>query len=213
MSECDKCKRWLSAYIDNELGEDEKQKIKSHVASCQSCNGTMSDLISVRETLTRLPKHKTSRTFNTVLQAQLRREIRHQENPVHFFKGIFRIPAYAAVAILLIAAGIFLDRSFFMEETPRTAGMADIILEIEKAPAKEISMAEESEENPRVLKNYVIVNEQFSSQENLPNRVPTTDSKVQTANRSAYSITNTTATSGARSGFRLQQASLETVEF
>ena|GEM_PF-1974042 len=214
MSECDKCKRQLSAYIDNELGEDEKQKIISHIASCKGCKEILNGLTSVRDTLTTLPKHKTSPTFNTVLQAQLRREMRLEDpKPIQFLKGFFRVPAYAAMAVIFIAAGIFLDRSFFMEQTTRSAGIADITLQIEEAPVKDISEAEKTEDS-RVLKNYVIVNEQFSSQEqNLSRRSSAADSDYQTTNRPSYPRSATGTSSRSQSGFRVQQASLETVEF
>lgn len=110
MINCDKCRNNLSAFIDDESSELEAKRIREHLNHCSDCQRQYNELKSVKSSLSSLRKLKASPSFDIALQALLRREI-YQHNAPTFSTFRFRIPAFAAAAVLMLLVGALIGRN------------------------------------------------------------------------------------------------------
>ncbi len=62
-TECDKVREWLSPYLDDELDAGERQRVESHLESCQSCREEYDSLQKTISLVRRMPVIEPRRSF------------------------------------------------------------------------------------------------------------------------------------------------------
>jgi anti-sigma factor (TIGR02949 family) len=100
---CEKTRRYLDSYIDNELLVETNHEVLRHLESCASCSAEVDARTRLRS---RLKTAVQSQTVPPDLQVRVRERIHaHSRRPEWIF-GWSRWAAAAAMAVLVIAAGI-----------------------------------------------------------------------------------------------------------
>ncbi|MCJ8013621.1 zf-HC2 domain-containing protein [Paenibacillus sp. KQZ6P-2] len=89
----------LSAYIDNELSEYEKKQVENHIATCDSCQALMNELIAMQSDL--------KQAFYSIqepadLEDRVLQSIEIEKESVGFIKGWLLIPFLAVLVICII---------------------------------------------------------------------------------------------------------------
>ncbi len=114
MKSCDRIKRNANHYLDGTLSPREKQEIEAHLQSCPGCAESFAWARRSRQMLRTLPRHTPSSNFDVVLHARMRHAEYERRSfwPLTMPDWIWQAPAYGAAALLLIGAGIVIDRQF-----------------------------------------------------------------------------------------------------
>ncbi|MBN1560223.1 zf-HC2 domain-containing protein [candidate division KSB1 bacterium] len=112
MKNCDHYTTLFSDYIDGDLDDRARSSLRAHLAACPACAQRLNAMQAVRGSLAQLPHIKTSESFDLLLQARLRREMRQapRRRPFPLFELNWRVPAYAAAALCLVFFGALLQR-------------------------------------------------------------------------------------------------------
>ena len=117
---CRRIRKRLAAYQDGEIGEEERDRVSTHLQGCPSCRSCYAELEQVWQSLGKIQEIKASREFdrrlsekiNAVPESRLRRR----------FPWVFQwFPAPAMVFILLlmgIALGAYMGK-LLMESSAR----------------------------------------------------------------------------------------------
>ncbi len=48
---CETYKQWISGYVDEELGVEERRQLESHLSTCESCRRELEELVQLKESL------------------------------------------------------------------------------------------------------------------------------------------------------------------
>ncbi|NOY60571.1 MAG: hypothetical protein GXO75_16805 [Calditrichaeota bacterium] len=114
MTDCYKFEKRLSDFLEGSLSTNEKESFERHLGKCAKCREKSEQVQLLRNTLSALPRHKTSPSFDAVLRSNIRREIKNGGSVFRFPKINFawQLPVFAATAILFIALGILIDQAF-----------------------------------------------------------------------------------------------------
>ncbi len=123
----------LSEYLDNRLGDAERERIKSHVAVCDDCRGELGALRSVSRMMSDLPKKDLPVGFLTRLNAKRKAET--AAAPSFAFPMPFS-PRMAAFAM----TGLLISVVFYREVRYRLA--PGVLSEISGAASMDDSMSE-----------------------------------------------------------------------
>ncbi|HXE72665.1 MAG TPA: anti-sigma factor [Candidatus Nitrosotenuis sp.] len=106
----------LSAYLDEELAADERQKVRQHLESCPACRGQLDELSRHQELLASLPRMP----LPSGLYERVRREIQESALPAPvralprraaFPRWSRSLAAAAAVLLLFLGLLVVLGRS------------------------------------------------------------------------------------------------------
>lgn len=162
MKRCDKIGNQAFKYWEGTLTTQERDEIKAHLQSCPACAARFSLAKRTWDALHRLPQHKTSPDFDIVLHAKLRQAAHQERNysrmPVLTWN--WRLPAYAAAAMLFVAAGIVIQRQSAL--SPLTAS-SPVTVESRRVEVQQpavlsagttVAAAPRSRQAP--IKNYVM---------------------------------------------------------
>lgn len=114
MNECDKLRYSYSSYIDGELAPESRRSIENHLTQCPECKETVLRLRAVQEVLHHLPQISTSSEFEQQLHLRIQRHARHRYLNLPFRQIDWKLPAIAAVMVVLLVAVVF------MFDTPST---------------------------------------------------------------------------------------------
>lgn len=106
---CERTGTELVAFLDDELGPDERRPVAEHLADCLVCRREMDRLATLQSWLGDLPKVEPSPTF----AADFARRLAAEPTPIASRRGATRgfawmIPALAAAAVLALALRSFL---------------------------------------------------------------------------------------------------------
>lgn len=106
-------RRKLSAYLDNAVSAEEKEKIKRHLGSCGNCRGALADLEWTIGHLKRLPEVEPPAWFTAKIMAKVRDSSAPQPNLWHrlFFPLRVKLPLEAIALIFLSVTGYYLVRT------------------------------------------------------------------------------------------------------
>lgn len=99
--------------LDGSLDPKNKSLLQAHLQSCTSCQTQFDSLKSMKKSLASLPRVKSSDSFDVVLHAKLRQEMRYKSSrrwSFSLFEFRWKVPAYAVVAIFLMIIGAQLQR-------------------------------------------------------------------------------------------------------
>lgn len=103
MTPCQRQKKRLRAYLDNELAAIEKKEFESHLDECPDCGDHVRRLKSLRQSLKSLHSIPCDSNFDILLRERIRREMAGKTS------RSFVTPAirwsFAAVAVLTISLG------------------------------------------------------------------------------------------------------------
>ncbi len=99
----------LNAYLDDELASDEKAEVKTHLQSCNICQNTLRELISINHLLAEyqeedLPESLANKIFNAI----------PQQNRISIWKILMKLPI-AAMLIVSLLAGILISKLTFSD--------------------------------------------------------------------------------------------------
>jgi len=113
---CSKVRKKLSAFLDNELKEQERKKIREHLKICPLCARELKELSLAWGVVKELEDVKSSPyLWNNIL--------RKISQPIFIRKRTFHILAPIAATVILIGGiltGILIGRIFYSERIPLT---------------------------------------------------------------------------------------------
>jgi len=104
MPDCYEFRKLINKLLDNEIDHSEEKKLREHIDNCIDCKKYLERSIKLKKMLSQLPRVKTSKDFNILLRARIRREANRERNKL--FKPFF-IPhravkiAFASVVIII----------------------------------------------------------------------------------------------------------------
>ena len=109
MKNCDHFTKLFSDYLDDDLDEPAKHSLLTHLKDCPACETKLNELKDIKRSLATLPRVKTSASFDMLLHARLRQEMRQKRGwSFPFFEVNWRVPAFAAAAICFLFLGAFI---------------------------------------------------------------------------------------------------------
>jgi len=117
--ECSQVKKRLSAFLDNEVTEEEKPQISEHLKSCIQCTKELESLAQVSEFLDVMEKVEVAPYFIVRLKQRIRDEKSKRIIRLPFFGSIKRVVVpvgLAALFIISILGGNQLGRLFYQRE-------------------------------------------------------------------------------------------------
>lgn len=99
----------LNAYLDDELTSYEKEEMQTHLQSCNICQNTLRELISINHFLAgyqdeNLPESLANKIFNAI----------PQQNKISVGKKLLKLPI-AAMLILSFLSGILISKLTFSD--------------------------------------------------------------------------------------------------
>jgi len=126
---CSRIKKKLSAYLDGEMPEHEKNIISEHLRQCKDCRAELAALSAVRDVLKSIEGMEVPPYFI----ARLRQHIKAQAKPLPFLQRIKSLAVTAATAFALVAslfignqAGKTLYQSIAQTPEPVTAETSNV---------------------------------------------------------------------------------------
>ncbi|HNW60841.1 MAG TPA: zf-HC2 domain-containing protein [bacterium] len=134
MKRCDKIVQDAYRYYEGALTRQEHAEITTHLANCPACANAFAWTRRTREGLHHLPRHVPSANFDVVLHAKMRHAEYERRTlwPLTMPSWAWQVPAYGAAALLLVAAGVFIDRQL---EAPSTLPVSAQMTLSDAAPA------------------------------------------------------------------------------
>lgn len=96
----------FTEYHDNTLAEEIRTQVNSHLSICETCQKTFDELISLIQTMNKLPSLKTSSNFTSDLMQRINTS--DAESAWHRVIGstYFKVASYAVAAGLIVALGL-----------------------------------------------------------------------------------------------------------
>lgn len=158
MTDCYKFEKRLSDFLEGSLNTKEQELFEKHLQVCDHCREKSEQVQLLRNTLSALPRHKASPSFDAVLRANIRRELKTGYSAFHFPKINFawQLPAFAAAAILFIAVGIFIDQTFIRIHQQSPIASANIILEPQPSQTVNAQSSHKASQESLKITNYVM---------------------------------------------------------
>ncbi|MDD5686901.1 MAG: zf-HC2 domain-containing protein [Elusimicrobia bacterium] len=103
--DCKKYMSLLSGYIDNELDNEEINKVNEHLKKCNLCQKELEQLKKIKKVLSCVEKKEPVPFFETRLMARIR-EIESAPGIIDGFIAVARKVIYVGIGILMIAIGV-----------------------------------------------------------------------------------------------------------
>ena len=157
---------YINKFLDGDLSPEELSDLESG-----QMKATLESLKRLQVSLKNLPRVKTSDSFDAVLRARIRQEMRHSSRLQRFFSnGVgWRITGYATAASLFIGLGIVLGKviltpAAYSPSTVQREGVQPAIYE----PAETTNNAPAESRPEQAVTNYVIEHVVSSEIEHLP---------------------------------------------
>ncbi len=157
---------YINKFLDGDLSSEEVADLESG-----QMKATLESLKRLQVSLKNLPRVKTSDSFDAVLRARIRQEIRHTSLLQRFFSnGVgWRLSGYAAAASLFIGLGIILGKVILApaEYGPDTVQRGDAQTAVYE-PAETTNNASAEAMPEQAVTNYIIEHVVSSEIEHLP---------------------------------------------
>jgi len=104
MRQCSDYKMLIDKLIDNEITFSEKKEIRTHIKNCIECKQYLERSKKLQKMFSSLTKIETSKDFNVLLRAHIRREMNRRSkrfnNPFALPKRVFQF-GFAIVIVFL----------------------------------------------------------------------------------------------------------------
>lgn len=94
----------ISAYLDQEVGPNEKTAFEAHVQGCKSCSYELEGMRSLRAAFSKAERHPAPYGFATRVMA---RTAEHEKKKTPWLVPFFVRFAEAAVLLIILTVGIF----------------------------------------------------------------------------------------------------------
>jgi anti-sigma factor RsiW len=150
---CEQTSGELVAFLDGELGAEERRTVADHLATCLTCRREMEHLTSVQRMVDTLPRIEPSASFAD----DFWRRVAAEPTPIASRRrrgSVLRwaIPALAAAAVLAFALRSQLETPSSLPAAPRTrvAAAPAAPAKVAVAPAAERAKSEGAEPAPQV---------------------------------------------------------------
>ena len=104
--DCKDFQTYSSAYIDNELSEEEKLDFKNHIGECETCNVAFENLKIVVESVNMLEKVELPINFSNELHEKLRDTKNYKSKPRLFSKAGILSGVAATLLILVLSLSV-----------------------------------------------------------------------------------------------------------
>lgn len=118
---CEKIEELLSPYLEDELSQEEKEAVKDHLQTCESCAALLSFLKETRESLTGFPELEVSQNLLNRLSSIPSKKKRFRLSFDFLLQPSLQ-PVLAAASILLILVSFYLfnpDKKFINKSIDR----------------------------------------------------------------------------------------------
>ena len=102
---CKKCEKCFSAYIDNQLNNEQREQFERHLESCDHCTKEFVRFKKIVSLTTDLPEIKPSSIFDKVLYSKLADD--ETSVPFRPLKRRNFIYAFVAVCLFIAVAGVY----------------------------------------------------------------------------------------------------------
>ncbi|MBD3374720.1 hypothetical protein GF406_06785 [candidate division KSB1 bacterium] len=157
---------YINKFLDGDLSPEELSDLES-----DQMKATLESLKRMQDSLKNLPRVKTSDSFDAVLRARIRQEMRHTSRLQRFFSnGVgWRIAGYATAASLFIGLGIVLGKvmltpAAYDPSSAQREGVQPVVYE----PSETTNNAPAESRPEQAVTNYVIEHVVSSEIEHLP---------------------------------------------
>jgi anti-sigma factor RsiW len=115
---CKSASRLISQYIDDELGPDEKATFLLHIQGCAACKERIEEIRSVHQMFAAAARFSAPHGFATRVMANLETEERAWLPRVWGLRPFFLRSAEVAIAVVVMAVGIFSGTLLLEEKMP-----------------------------------------------------------------------------------------------
>jgi TonB family protein len=137
---CGDVKLNLSAYIDDELGKDEKQKVETHLKRCESCRRHYEQLVHLGSLVRNMEQCEVDEGH--VMDIITRAAKREPVPEIAWFPVTIRIAVLAAVIINIALFNLFRDYRFRAPSvSPYKPIRVESVVEMETEPVVEMSFS------------------------------------------------------------------------
>ena len=119
---CNKVRRSLSAFLDNEMERGERAGISRHLASCRECGGDLQELRSLRAIVRELPPVVSPARLKTELQVIASRQSVHRNwrdraaLTLHNFMRPLAVPAAGGLLCSLLLFAVLGDSLSYRQD-------------------------------------------------------------------------------------------------
>jgi hypothetical protein len=179
MGHCATIKEMLSGYIDKDLSEQDEEKVREHLASCQSCRVVFQQVEDIRSHLGSLESFKISTEFNEKLRKRI--EAAEEKKSSFGVKGL----AWSLATFVVIIASYFI----FMTNSPE--GNSNDQTDKISVPAKKNTNSTASPAIEKSPDNAVTIAKHLDDTEEnrmLPLKGDTATNDVKTSNSSSINL-------------------------
>jgi len=104
---CLKVRRKLIAFLDNELGKQERDKIEEHLNSCSVCSEELNNLSGVFETICLYEEIEPSPHFRNIVKQKIEKQEKKPVSFIEIFRFAIKKPL-PKIAVLLLLMGLFI---------------------------------------------------------------------------------------------------------
>ena len=115
---CSQIKNKLSAYLDGEIQDNERETVASHLKTCAVCQEELAALVKVKECLSVLPGMEVPLYFMTRLRQRIKDEETLAEKPMSVLEKIKRVAVYGAAfagIVVSLFAGNQMGRTLYQQ--------------------------------------------------------------------------------------------------
>ncbi|MEJ5253166.1 MAG: zf-HC2 domain-containing protein [Armatimonadota bacterium] len=123
------CVEWwtaLSAYVDDSLPPDEREKLEAHLEGCTSCRTALLELRALRQSVALLPRYEPPPMLKArILSATVDQPTWSERLAMEWRRWVWRLSLAGAAAVLVLFAWRFVPRQIpsTMGQIPQTMGM------------------------------------------------------------------------------------------
>ena len=142
---CNEVKKELSALIDGEVGNEEKEALLSHIAECESCKKEYDDLQELKKEFAKLDLQLKSALSESVMQKIISENIPKKKTPF-----LMRHIGVASAILLIISLALYSRLMPVTENMQKTDSNASMPMTngISKEDVKYESISDASPEEP-----------------------------------------------------------------
>lgn len=159
--ECREIQEVLSAYVDGEIGPQEKTRVEEHLPSCNDCTRALSELRAAIGHIRKLEELDPPPWLTRKIMAQVTSEVEKKKGLYERFFSQFLLPrpihALAAVLVLVLSVYVFqtMKSSVRLAKAPIERGrVAPPDVRKDVAPAKEAKLRPETiDDKPSAARN------------------------------------------------------------
>ncbi len=107
---CEKARRLLVDYVEDALGASRRQAVEEHVAGCEACQGELSQIESLKESIGSLAAPERDAEFWRRFDSRLSQRLSEEEPAVATRMRLWRVGLPLAAAAALVIASVLVFR-------------------------------------------------------------------------------------------------------